>query len=437
MLAGRSGSILARQLSSLEWPLASVLALDIGGSLTKLVLRSPEGVPTSKGQDSHARPWAVPGAQASDSSAMFVSKALQRMPRHPGFRPELEIADGAGGALSFLQFETRWMPDFVDILHELGMPQQRSDPDLPIIPATGGGAFKFADLFRDRLGVQLVPYDEMMCLSRGMRYFEAAALGSARGGQQPGLEAAEMFTFDLARDRMIPWRDPAVTSSDAAPSCLLVQIGSGTSVIRLTRAEGGKDQIDRVNGCSVGGATFWGLCRLLTSYRTFDEAIESTAKGDNTKVAMLVSDIYGGGYNKIGLPGDIVAADFGKISVRRSPRAPSGQGGGKGGEPAIEDADLTRALLVMVLNNIAQVANSSAKEHSIDRIFFGGSFLRKGTMMRILTSALKYWSGGRIRAAFLRHEGYFGAMGAMLQAAQAESAGLARIPLPGDKEWRS
>lgn len=44
---------------------------------------------------------------------------------------------------------------------------------------------------------------------------------------------------------------------------------------------------DRVSGSSLGGGTFWGLCRLLTKVRAFDEMLELSAKGDNAKVTRL------------------------------------------------------------------------------------------------------------------------------------------------------
>lgn len=35
--------------------------------------------------------------------------------------------------------------------------------------------------------------------------------------------------------------------------------------------------------------------------------------------------------------------------------------------------------------------------------------------MQLLASALEYWSKGAIKALFLEHEGYFGALGCLLQ----------------------
>ena len=71
----------------------------------------------------------------------------------------------------------------------------------------------------------------------------------------------------------------------------------------------------RIGGSSLGGSSFWGLVRLLTSCSTFDEVIRLTERGASSKVDMLVSDIYGDdGARDIGLGGDVIAASFGEGS---------------------------------------------------------------------------------------------------------------------------
>lgn len=59
---------------------------------------------------------------------------------------------------------------------------------------------------------------------------------------------------------------------------------------------------------SLGGGTFFGLCCLLTGCSTFEEALEMASRGDSTKVDKLVRDIYGGDYERFGLPGWAVAS---------------------------------------------------------------------------------------------------------------------------------
>lgn len=85
---------------------------------------------------------------------------------------------------------------------------------------------------------------------------------------------------------------------------ILVNVGSGVSVLAVR----GPDNYKRISGTSLGGGTFLGLCCLLTGCTTFEEAIQLATKGDHTKVDKLVKDIYGGDYERFGLPGDLVAA---------------------------------------------------------------------------------------------------------------------------------
>lgn len=84
----------------------------------------------------------------------------------------------------------------------------------------------------------------------------------------------------------------------------MVNVGSGVSVLAVY----GPDNYRRVSGTSLGGGTFLGLSCLLTGCRTFEEAIELAAKGNNENVDKLVRDIYGGDYERFGLSGDIVAS---------------------------------------------------------------------------------------------------------------------------------
>jgi len=81
-------------------------------------------------------------------------------------------------------------------------------------------------------------------------------------------------------------------------------------------------------------------------------------KGDNSSVDMLVGDIYGQDYQKIGLKSSTIASSFGKVFRR---------GEGHGAGPTTEDEeeerrrsfkseDISRSLLYAISNNIGQIA---------------------------------------------------------------------------------
>jgi type II pantothenate kinase len=216
---------------------------------------------------------------------------------------------------------------------------------------------------------------------------------------------------------------------------LLVNIGSGVSMIKVS----GPRKYVRVGGTSLGGGTLWGLLSLLTGSRTFDEMLGMAERGDNAKVDMLVGDIYGTDYGKIGLKSSTIASSFGKVfrMKREAEREAEDSGGLANGDnesspdtpvadendtpipdkdPPFSSADISRSLLYAISNNIGQIAYLQSEKHSLSTIYFGGSFIRGHRQtMNTLSYAIKFWSNGAKSAYFLRHEGYLGAVGAFLK----------------------
>ncbi|XP_018418038.1 PREDICTED: pantothenate kinase 3 isoform X2 [Nanorana parkeri] len=84
-------------------------------------------------------------------------------------------------------------------------------------------------------------------------------------------------------------------------------------------------------------------------------------------------------------------------------------------QESVSKEDLARATLVTITNNIGSIARMCAVNEKINRVIFVGNFLRVNTLsMKLLAYALDYWSNGQLQALFLEHEGYFGAVGALL-----------------------
>ncbi|XP_040601156.1 pantothenate kinase 1 isoform X2 [Mesocricetus auratus] len=83
---------------------------------------------------------------------------------------------------------------------------------------------------------------------------------------------------------------------------------------------------------------------------------------------------------------------------------------------SISKEDLARATLVTITNNIGSIARMCALNENIDRVVFVGNFLRINMVsMKLLAYAMDFWSKGQLKALFLEHEGYFGAVGALLE----------------------
>lgn len=147
------------------------------------------------------------------------------------------------------------------------------------------------------------------------------------------------------------------------PTCLYPPTHTHTSHHQVE----GPGRYERVSGSSLGGGTYWGLCRLLTRCKTFDEVLDLADLGDATSVDMTVGDIYGKGYDKFHLGSNVVASSFGKLAMSKA-QDPPGEG--------IREEDMARALLMMITGNIGQVAYLNAVIYRATHIYFVGNFLR-------------------------------------------------------------
>lgn len=202
----------------------------------------------------------------------------------------------------------------------------------------------------------------------------------------------------------------------------------------------GPREYQRVGGTSLGGGTLWGLLSLLTGAKSFDEMLGMAERGDNSEVDMLVGDIYGADYGKIGLKSTTIASSFGKVfrKKRESEKDTDDTGGLPNGDPkkgpegestnesqdpsrpdvpsGFKPEDMSRSLLYAISNNIGQIAYLQSEKHKLNNIYFGGSFIRGHRQtMNTLSYAIKFWSQGQKKAYFLRHEGFLGAVGAFLK----------------------
>ncbi|KAA8645788.1 hypothetical protein EYZ11_006749 [Aspergillus tanneri] len=320
------------------------------------------------------------------------------------FTREIESADN-GGRLNFINFETHRIDLCIEFIKELKEEYEKANgpsPDQLCVVATGGGAYKYYDQLKEALKVNIIREDEMECLITGLDFFIT---------EIPN----EVFTYSETEPMQFAEARP-----DVYPY-LLVNIGSGVSIIKVS----GPKQFQRVGGTHLGGGTFWGIMSLLTGARTFDEMLAMADQGDNSGVDMLVGDIYGMDYNKIGLKSTAIASTFGKVFRLKSAseRQDESQEGDDHDEPdqtnwdvKFKNEDMSRSLLYAISNNIGQIAYLQSEKQQVKHIYFGGSFIRGHRQtMNTLSYAIRFWSKGEKQAYFLRHEGYIGAVGAFLR----------------------
>ncbi|KAI4458103.1 pantothenate kinase [Holotrichia oblita] len=354
-------------------PLMPWFGMDIGGTLCKLVYFEPKDITNDE-------------LNSEVETLKNIRRYLTRNSAYgkTGHRDtHLQMNDvvirDRRGTLHFIRFPTSEMGNFLSLARSKGLTNLGN-----IVSATGGGAYKFEEDFIKEVNMKLAKYDEFDSLIKGMLFVEANSRTECYYWANP---TDDTLCAKVNYDFSNPY------------PFLLVNIGSGVSVLAVH----GPDNYKRVSGTSIGGGTFLGLCCLLTGCNTFEEAIELATGGDNTHVDKLVRDIYGGDYERFGLPGDLVASSFGQMNSRDK-------------RSKVSREDLARATLVTITNNIGSIARMCALQEKIEKVLFIGNFLRVNPIsMKLLAYAMDYWSKGTMKALFLEHEGYFGAVGCLLQ----------------------
>lgn len=186
-----------------------------------------------------------------------------------------------GGSLNFERFETDNIDECVQFILQLIEKSAKSNEvsleemrrGVKII-ATGGGAHRFYELFQQALQVEVVREDEMECLIEGLQfitlipdevyYFSDELIQSVTHPQSSSQTAA----VTLERPSPNPPQYAVTFESNPTPQlpCLLVNIGSGVSIIKVD----GDGKYERISGTSLGGGTLWGLLSLLTPATSFD-----------------------------------------------------------------------------------------------------------------------------------------------------------------------
>ena len=345
-------------------------AIDIGGTSCKVVFFEP------------AAPVELPSYCIFERLSIAYETAGLREGTWP-LRETLSANGRQRGILRCMRLPTEKIPHFVEFLTAQAIPLKSV---LPRVPATGGGASRFAALIAAQTGVTLAAQSEFATAVAGLNFLLETVPNA-------------IVRYDVERDEAVP-----VEAVGAQPwPYLLVNVGSGISILRCD-APG---DCRRVSGSALGGGTFWGLCRLLTNATTWEEIDELTrvdGPGDAAAVDLLVRDIYGQG---AAVPGDLrpdtLASSFGKLASRGFRAAPKA-------------SDYVRSLLLMMSYNITQIAFLWSQNLGIRNVYFCGGFLQNNSVvMRHIAQSMAYWTAAdAVEAKFVRHNGYLGAIGGLL-----------------------
>ncbi|XP_025712586.1 4'-phosphopantetheine phosphatase isoform X2 [Callorhinus ursinus] len=311
---------------------AKRFAIDIGGSLTKLAYYS-----TVQHKVARVRSFDYSGKDAEQD-------------HEPPY--EISVQEEVTARLHFVKFENTYIEACLDFIKD-----HLVNTDTKVIQATGGGAYKFKDLIEEKLRLRVDKEDVMTCLIKGCNFVLKNIPHEAFVYQK---DSDPEFRFQTNHPNIFPY--------------LLVNIGSGVSIVKVET----EDRFEWVGGSSIGGGTFWGLGALLTKTKKFDELLHLASKGQHANVDMLVRDVYGGAHQTLGLSGNLIASSFGKSATA---------------DRDFSKEDMAKSLLHMISNDIGQLACLYAKLHCLDRVYFGGFFIRGHPVtMRTITYSINFFS---------------------------------------------
>jgi type II pantothenate kinase len=173
--------------------------------------------------------------------------------------------------------------------------------------------------------------------------------------------------------------------------CLVVSLGTGTSVLALRDGE-----VERVGGTAVGGGTLLGLGRLLLGTQDFAALAALAARGDRRRVDLLVGDVYRVAADAP-LLHDLTASNFAKLA-------------------STEPADVAHALMGLVGETVALVSGALATSAGVDTVVYCGSTLAENPALREVVAGITAHFGHT--ACFLARGAWCGAVGAAAIAAR-------------------
>ena len=273
-----------------------------------------------------------------------------------------------------------------------------------VLPSVGCGAWRLSETWSTNLGVLIEKHREPVCIWAAIEYNLSQVVSGSFSAYRYDLTRANCATLH-AISSPFPSRvsidgikvDVSLEELNSSFPILLVNVKTGTSFYRLDSPS----EFVRVGGSSIGLSTVGALSKSLAGCESLAACVALARKLVHPSEAdLLVSDIYGGDCDSIGLPGNIIASCFGKANNARIP-AP----------------DMAKSLLDLICINTAQLTNLHASLHGCKQAVIVGSIGEVPELTECIQRVLAILSKGKdtLRAVYLEQSRYLGCLGALLR----------------------
>ena len=243
------------------------------------------------------------------------------------------------------------------------------------IEATGGGAYKFYDITKTELNIELIKNDELLSLVYGYKF----------------LNKYNSF-YEIDNNISKP-----ISPSEFAFPHITVNIGTGVSFLKVTSL----DKYERIGGTLLGGGSFIGLAKKMIEMDNYDEIIELASKGNYENVDLTLKDIM----KEDSKSENSVVSSFGKIPEYIQ----------KDIKNNLRKEDIALSLLNMICTEIAQYGILYAEKYNIDTIYYFGTFTKNIAIINQTINNVSKNLNKNIKVRFNKFEGYLGAIGSLLE----------------------
>lgn len=341
------------------------LSMDLGGSMLKFVFRSKENLEeaeSTSGNTGHLQLVSFPRTQLNVALEYVKKRALISRTDAGSETPEV-ITTGVGctewGKLLNKAFNIRLkniteFDCFIQSFHYLSSYLPRKE---------------FLHAFDDDATIEPIAMaTEQMAMIMAVQQYTT-------GMQQ----AHGAFDMSTALGKVVNESDRPIAESEDMYPCVLAMCGSGNGYMQINK-DGSFNMLDASNR---GGRAFYGMGRLLTGCKDYDELIELASSGNNKNVDVYNSDLFKISDNVVEGEDSI----YTKSAEIENPALIYCFG--KAFESTLEDfkrEDLARAWLNFLVLDLVQSLSLIVQLNKIKRLFFTGSFCNTALVRAQITT---------------------------------------------------
>ena len=316
-----------------------LIGLDIGGSLTKMCIIIPK--------------------QETQISSILSSKKIFKL---------FEIDNYL---LYLYHFQTaKYQIDILPILEDINKLIK-----IDKIDATGGGAYKYSDIMKQKFDIEFIKHDELLSLVYGYEF----------------MSKFNSF-YEIEEDS-----STKIFSTEIKFPHISINIGSGVSFLKVVSPY----EFKRVGGTIMGGGTLIGFSKLIIGVDNYDEILELANKGNSDNVDLTMNDLMGGG----GDDENSIISSLGKV--------PDYAQCGK--KDVLKKEDIALSLLNMICSEITQYAVLHAEKNNIDTIYYFGTFTKNDSIINKILNKASLRLNKNIKIKFNIFGGYLGCIGSLLE----------------------